>query len=216
MSTKKTWRDITLRQAIEIDQLGEMDEVDLIINQMAIIRDTTTDKIEALSPLEFTKFVEEYKFMGDIPKGKNIKSFKKNGVIYQMVELHEINLAQMVDIEEYYTDGFLKNAHKILSVLYLPVKSKNLFTRKIILEDYKASKEREDLFLDIDMEFVWQNLVFFWNIGQIYIKNLMDYSAEEVKEKMTDLRKATELDKALPIDKPRKPKSDKENGTGLE
>ena len=116
----KTWKDITLRQAIEIDQLGEMDEVDLIINQMAIIKDTTTDAIEALSPAEFIKFTEEYRFMGEIPEARNVKSFKKGGRIYQMVELTDINLAQMVDIEEYYTDGFLKNAHKILSVLYLP------------------------------------------------------------------------------------------------
>ena len=28
----KGWKDITLRMAIEIDQLGEMDEIDLTIN----------------------------------------------------------------------------------------------------------------------------------------------------------------------------------------
>jgi len=213
----KTWKDITLRQAIEIDQLGEMDEVDLIINQMAIIRDTTTDAIEALSPLEFAKFVEEYKFMGDIPKPKHIKSFKKNGKLYQMTELQEINLAQMVDIEEYYTAGFLKNAHKILSVLYLPVKTKNIITRKIELEEYKPDPKREEMFLDMDMEFVWQNLIFFWNIGQIYIKGLTDYSEDQVKTAMEELKSATSLDEeASKTDKQSKPKNDKESGTGLE
>lgn len=213
----KTWKDITLRQAIEIDQLGEMEEIDLIINQMAIIRDTTTEEIESLSPAEFIKFAAEYSFMGEIPKARNVKSFKKNGKLYQMVELQEINLAQMVDIEEYYTDGFLKNAHKILSVLYLPVKTKSFITRKVVLEEYKASPEREEMFLDMDMEFVWQNLIFFWTIGQIYIKGLMDSSAGEVKTAISNLKKATSLDsEASPTGKQSKPKSDRENGTGLE
>lgn len=212
----KTWKDITLRQAIEIDQLGEMDEVDLIINQMAIIKDTTTDAIEALSPAEFIKFTEEYRFMGEIPEARNVKSFKKGGRIYQMVELTDINLAQMVDIEEYYTDGFLKNAHKILSVLYLPVKTKNFITRKIVLEEYKADATREELFLDMDMEFIWQNLIFFWSIGQIYIKGMMASSEENLTTAMKNLREATKLDdEASTTDKQNKPKKDNENGTGL-
>jgi hypothetical protein len=213
----KTWRDITLRQAIEIDQLGEMDEIDLVINQMAIIRDKTIDEIEALSPLEFTKFVEEYKFMGEIPKAKRVKLFKREGKSYGMIELVDINLAQMVDIEEYYTDGFLKNAHKILSVLYLPVKKKNILTRGVVLEDYKADKEREDMFLDMDMEFVWQNMIFFWTIGQIYTKGLMDYSVEQVVMKTKELRKIKEeVEGALVIDRLNNPKKEAESGTGLE
>lgn len=213
----KTWKDITLRQAIEIDQLGEMDEVDLIINQMAIIKDTTTDDIEKLSPAEFIAFTKEYDFMGNIPTARQVKSFKKNGKLYQMVELQDINLAQMVDIEEYYTDGFLKNAHKILSVLYLPVKTKNIITRKIVLEEYKPDTEREEVFLNMDMEFIWQNLIFFWTIGQIYIKGSMDYLGEQVKTATEELRQATSLDnEVLPTDKPSKPKNDSENGTGSE
>ena len=213
----KTWKDITLRQAIEIDQLGEMDDVDLIINQMAIIRDTTTDEIEKLSPAEFIAFTEDYRFLSNIPEPKNIKSFKKNGKLYQMTELQEINLAQMVDIEEYYTDGFLKNAHKILAVLYLPVKTKSFITRKIVLEDYKPDPKREEMFLDMDMEFIWQNLIFFWNIGQTYIKGLMASSEEQVKISMQNLKKATSLDsEASTTDKPSKPKKDSENGTGSE
>ncbi len=135
-----------------------------------------------------------------------------------MVELQDINLAQMVDIEEYYTAGFLKNAHKILSVLYLPVKTKNIITRKIVLEDYKADKEREDMFLSMDMEFIWQNILFFWTIGQIYIKSLTDYSAEQVEMTMTELRTLAKQmeEEALTIDKPNKQSKDNESGTGLE
>ena len=63
----KGWKDLTLRQAIEIDGLGDLDEIDLTINQMAIIRDTTIDEIEKLNPSELIDFVKEYDFMNTIP-----------------------------------------------------------------------------------------------------------------------------------------------------
>ena len=187
---KKGWKDLTLRQAIEIDQLGDMDEIDLTINQMAIIRDTTIDEIEKLNPIELIEFVKEYDFMGTFPEPKQIKTFKKNKLRFGMTELTELKLAQMVDIEEYYSDGFLKNAHKILSVLYLRTKSYNFINKKYTLEDYKQDTDRENMFLDMDMDFIWSNLLFFWTIAKIYMKDLEDYSVERVKilrGEMTDL-----------------------------
>jgi hypothetical protein len=188
---KKGWKDITLRMAIEIDGLGEMDdEIDLTINQMAVIRDTTIDEIEKLNPIELINFVKEYDFMGTFPEPKQIKTFKKNKVRFGMTELTELKLAQMVDIEEYYGDGFLKNAHKILAVLYQPTKSYNFITKKYTLEDYKQDTNRENMFLDIDMNFVWSNLLFFWTIAAIYMKDLEGCSVERVKtlrQEMTDL-----------------------------
>jgi hypothetical protein len=178
---KKGWRDLTLRQAIEIDQLGDLDEIDLTINQMAIIRDTTIDEIEKLNPSELIEFVKEYDFMSTFPEPKEIKTFKKDGKRFGITKLTELKLAQMVDIEEYYGDGFLKNAHKILAVLYLPTKFYNIITKKYKLEDYKQDTDRERMFLDMDMDFIWSNLLFFWTIGKIYMKDLEDYSVEKVK-----------------------------------
>jgi hypothetical protein len=189
----KGWRDLTLRQAIEIDQLGEMDEIDLTINQMAIIRDTTIDEIEKLNPSELIEFVKEYDFMNTIPKPKEIKTFKKHKR-YGIMKLSELKLAQMVDIEEYYGDGFLKNAHKILAVLYLPTKSYNIITKNYTLEDYKQDTKREDMFLDMDMDFVWSNLLFFWTIAKIYMKDLGDYSVERAKILNGEMKKLTEED----------------------
>ena len=187
---KKGWKDITLRMAIEIDGLGDLDEIDLTINQMAIIRDTTIDEIENLNPSELINFVKEYDFMGTFPEPKQIKTFKKNKIRFGMTELTELKLAQMVDIEEYYGDGFLKNAHKILAVLYQPTKSYNFITKKYTLEDYKQDTNRENMFLDIDMDFVWSNLLFFWTIAAIYMKDLEGCSVERVKtlrQEMTNL-----------------------------
>ena len=193
MKNKKGWKDITLRMAIEIDGLGEMDEIDLTINQMSIIRDTTIDEIEKLNPVELIEFVKEYDFMNTIPEPKLVKTFKRDKR-YGITELTDLKLAQMVDIEEYYGDGFLKNAHKILAVLYQPTKSYNIITKKYTLEDYKQDTKREDMFLDMDMDFIWSNLLFFWTIAKIYMKDLGDYSVERAKILNQEMKKLTEED----------------------
>ena len=190
---KKGWKDITLRMAIEIDGLGEMDEIDLTINQMSIIRDTTIDEIEKLNPVELIEFVKEYDFMNTIPEPKLVKTFKRDKR-YGITELTDLKLAQMVDIEEYYGDGFLKNAHKILAVLYQPTKSYNIITKKYTLEDYKQDTKREDMFLDMDMDFIWSNLLFFWTIAKIYMKDLGDYSVERARILNQEMKNLTEED----------------------
>ena len=91
----KGWKDITLRMAIEIDQLGEMDEIDLTINQMAIIRDTTIDEIEKLNPSELIEFVKEYDFMSTFPEPKEIKIFKKDHFIFFNKKYQNFNVCRV-------------------------------------------------------------------------------------------------------------------------
>lgn len=171
----KSWIDITLKQAQELLNLGEMDELDLIINQMAIIKDTTIEDIESRTPKEIVHFANEYRFLSETPKPKLTRTFKKGGRRYGIIDFNELTLAQMVDIEEYYSDSFQMNIHKIMSCLYLETKSYNYLTKKYTLEEYKPSKEREDIFLDMDMQFIWENILFFYRIEQIYLKGMKDY-----------------------------------------
>jgi hypothetical protein len=177
----KDWKDITLRQAQEILNLGEMDdELDLIMYQMAIIRDTTIDVIEKLKPNEIVEFAKEYQFLNKIPQKKLHRTFKHAGKRFGIIDFNDITLAQMVDIEEYYADNFNQNMHKILSCLYLETTSYNLLTGKYKLKEYEPSKEREDMFLDMNMEFVWENILFFYHIGQIYLKGMKDYLNKQI------------------------------------
>lgn len=174
----KTWKDITLKQAQELLNLGEMDELDLVINQMAIIRDTTIEEIEKLTPSELIEFTKEYSFLSSTPKGKLTKTFKLNGIRYGIMDFNKLTLAQMVDIEEYYSDSFQMNLHKIMSCLFLEIKSYNFITKKYTLKEYEPSKEREDIFLDMNMQFIWENILFFYHIEQTYLKGMKDYLVE--------------------------------------
>lgn len=172
---EKNWSNITLKQAQEISSLGEMDELELVINQMAIIRDTTIDVIEALEPKELITFIEEYHFLKELPKEKKTTNFKYKGNRYGLIDFSKMTLAQMVDIEEYYNDGLMKNIHKILSVVFLPIKFYNPITKKYSLEPYSVDKDREEVFLELDMEMVWGTTLFFYHIEQEYMRGLNSY-----------------------------------------
>lgn len=171
----KGWKDIKMKVGIELAELEEEDPLERIKLQMAILMDTDTGYIERLPTAAIIEFTKEYEFIGELPKEKLTKTIKWNGKRYGVVDFDKMSLAQFIDIEEYYNAGLLKNLHKILSVIYLPVKKWNPITKKYTLEEYEPNTEREDMFLEMDMEFVWSTTLFFYRIGEVYINNMNSY-----------------------------------------
>lgn len=182
----KSWRDIKLYQAQELLQL-DLDGIDLLIAQMSIVMDKDEAYIETL-PLEaILKFAEEYSFLSQTPKEKLIKLFKIGKKRYGMVELNKLTLAQIIDIEEYWNDGWIKNMNKILSVLFLPVKKYNPITKKYVLEEYRPNPELEVELLDMNMEVIFSNLLFFYHTEQLYLKGMKVYLEGQMKKQTTNI-----------------------------
>lgn len=177
----KSWRDITLSQGIELSQLDIDDSWELITNQMSIIQDLTMDEIENQPAALIYEFIHDYNFIKDLPLEKKLDNFKFDGVEYKLVDFSKMTLAQMIDIEEYYKMGIMENLHKILSVLYLPIKNKG-FKKEI--QEYIPDVKREEMFLNMNMEDIWGTTLFFYRIGQVYIKGLTDYLKVEEKKMM--------------------------------
>lgn len=185
----KSWKDITLEQGIELSQLDIEDSWELVTNQMAIILDTTMDDIENKPAALVYEFINDYSFIKEMPPKKELNQFKVGGQWYKLCDLSKMTLAQMVDIEEYYKLGLMNNIHKILSVLYLPA-SKNLLG-KWTIEEYKPDEERENIFLNMDMETIWGTTLFFWTGVQTYTKGLKDY-LKGVETKMMNMKSKEE------------------------
>lgn len=185
MKKEKTWKDLTLSQGVELALLDIDDHWEMVCNQMAICLDTTMDEIESKPAALVYEFIHEYKFIMEMPKMKKLDHFKVKGKWYKLIDLTKMSLAQMVDIEEYYSMGLVENLHKILSVLYLPA-TKNIFG-KWKIEEYVPDVERENIFLDLDMERIWGTTLFFWTGVQTYINALKVYSNQET-EKMTNMK----------------------------
>ena len=181
-----SWKNITLRQSIELFNLKKEefeDDLDYYLEQLSILEDIDIATLENLTPNEIVDKIKQYDFIKVLPKEKHINTIKINKRKYGFMEFNKLSLAQMIDIEEYVNEGITNNIHKIISVILLPIKKQNIFTKKYILEEYVPSEERENDILDLDMEFVYSNLLFFYHIVNEFTNNLKDSLVEKTLEK---------------------------------
>jgi len=194
----KNWKDITLRQAQELIALdpknyGKEEYLAYEVDQLAIILDKDPVQIEnTMSVQEILDTLKEWSFLGELPKedqAKRVATFKKDGRRYGLVDFSKLTLAQMVDIEEYVNLGLIPNIHNIMSVLYLPTKTWNPFTKRYTLKEYEPDPERGNIFLDMDMDFVYGNLIFFYLIVMSYTKHMQDSLMERTQEEMKKMMK---------------------------
>lgn len=172
---EKSWKDITLEKAMEMEKI-KSDGLDQIIEVQAVLLGKTIEQVEAMTPAELTESIREWSFTKVLPKAKLTKDAKIGGRRYRMAELDKLSLAQMVDIEEYYNAGLKDNAHKIISVLMLPARRKAIKKWPffaIECDSYEPSEERENDMLKLDMETVWGNLLFFSTIASQFTSGLL-------------------------------------------
>jgi hypothetical protein len=180
-----SWDKIKLRTAIELISIDDTDinELELIIKQLSILKDMDEWDIEKWTPSELLEEMKNWGFIKELPKPKLNKVFKYEGKEYHLCPFDKLSLAQMVDIEEYYKLGLRENLHKIMSVLFL-TGSKNKLTGKIKFDEYEPDLEREEAILEQNMEFIWGNLLFFCNIEIAYMKSIEVYLKEGTMKKM--------------------------------
>ena len=217
-SNKKGWKDIKLYQLQELESLPEFDdELDLIVNQMSILKDTDTSEIEEMNITDLMNEFSEYAFLKDIPKEKQIKVISIDDRKYGMVDLSKMTLGQMVDIEEYVTDGLMKNMHKILSVLYLPIIKQNPLTKKYELDKYIPDEERENDLLNTSMDQLYPTMLFFWSIVKNFLSNSVQSSVVTLEKRMMSLKEMMNPEEeALLTYKLNQLKSLGKSGIGLE
>ena len=118
-------------------------------------------------------------------KGKLKKIFKIDGIEYGFLpDLDEITLGEYADIEQYIKNGYEANMHKIMSILFRPVTSKE--GKLYSIEAYTDGRERAEKFKKkMDAEQVQQSLVFFWNLGNELVQTFPQY----LERKLMEIRK---------------------------
>lgn len=178
---KYDWSDISLYQIQEIDTLPEFDsKLDMMIEQLSILIDTDPYEIKKLPVEDLIREFKKWEFINETPQPKAHEKIKVNGVKYKLIDFDKMSLAQLVDIEEYVSDGIIKNAHKILSVLYLPYK--NILSKE--LKPYQPNKELEEGLKSLTLDVLYPTLVFFYHTVRIYLEGSQQ-SLEKKVEEMT-------------------------------
>ena len=125
-------------------------------------------------------------------KGELKKVFEIDEVEYGFLpDLDEITLGEWADIEHYIKDGIDKNMHKIMSVLFRPVTSKE--GKLYSVAAYKDGRERAEKFRKkMSAAQVQQALVFFWTLGNELSTTMPLY----LMEKMTKIQEKVNLAKS--------------------
>jgi len=104
----------------------------------------------------------------------------------------KMSLGQYGDVEEYLSEGnIFDNIHRVLSVLYLPVKKYNPFNGKYELEDYTPSIEREEMFKEMTMDVIYPTILFFYHIVNNF---LTDFQHSLIEKKEKELKKMISLE----------------------
>jgi hypothetical protein len=186
-TNNKGWKDIRLYQLQEINSLPEFeDKLDMMIEYLSILLNVDVPHIENMPMKDLMAEFSKWDFLNVLPKEKEIKIIKIDGKKFGLIKFDEMSFAQLVDIEEYINDGgVIKNLHKILSVLYLPIDRYNILTKKYTLKSYEPSEEIQKGFLTLDMSILYPVALFFYRIVQVYLKTLVSSLA---KSKMTNLK----------------------------
>lgn len=187
---KRSWKDIKLYQLQEIDSLGEIEDLEKkMINYLSILLDKDPMDIQNKMPInELVIEFESWSFLNKLPEPKCIPMIRSNGNRYGLIQFKDLSLGQISDIEEYVNDGLIKNAHKILSVLYLPIISYNFINNKYKISEYEPDVKRENDMLNLTMDVLYPSILFFYHIVKTYLEDLT-YCSGQMKHLMETMKR---------------------------
>jgi hypothetical protein len=190
--------DITLEQYQKYHKLTErtdLDEYNLnkrIIELFCGISFHEVDKIDAKDYIEILAMINTA-ISKDI---EFVNRFEINGVEFGFIpNLDEITTAEYFDLSNYGLE--VENLHKIMAVLFRPIKSKDKFGNYIIY-DYDGTKEYADIMLKTPMNVVNGALVFFWTLAKELQTNIQKYT-ETVQGKVNKLRAISKSGDDMPL-----------------
>lgn len=211
----KSWADVTLSQIQEIESLPKFDnQIDTMVETLAILLDMDPSDVEDMNVNDIMSEYKKWEFLGQTPEPKQTPLIKIGGKRFGCVDFKEMTLAQMTDIEEYVSDGLMKNLHKIMAVIYLPVRKYNPITKKFKVGKYEGTDDRAELFQEITMDVFYPLALFFYHIVKSYLD---DFQSSLVQTKMKEMMKEIQMDQKLSeVQKVRLLNELKESGIGLE
>lgn len=145
-----TWEEMDIKTYIKVMSLLQDDDEELeqMIKLVHAITGIPKKDINSLNVKQINQLKEEIDTLINSDIDQELKHIIKiDEVEYGFhPNISEISIGEFADIEHYLKDDLNKNLHKLLSVLYRPIKNKQGDKYSII--DYKPDKDRQELFLN--------------------------------------------------------------------
>jgi len=182
----KSWNDISVSQYQEIYDT-ENNEGGFNIHLLSVIADISVEEIEELPYDEYVQMFDDISFINTPPRSIP-KPFITTpaGLLYLINDLNQIQLGEFIDLENLFTQGFIKNIQVILAILY---RQKEMKKSLLYVDEYEKYGDwifhRAPLFNDININDVYgvipKYLEFRTNILESY-SGLFDESGSDEEE----------------------------------
>lgn len=174
MPNPKNWGDLTLGQL----QVAMSDASD--VTKTAALLRISEAKARQLTPDEIEAILGAYNGLKEEAVHK--KTFRLHGKEYGFIpDWSEFSVGEWIDCERYQAD-FWPNAHRLMSILYRPIRIKG--GDKYLIAKYTA-KEDADVFKEMPADLFSGAMLFFWNIKaqrlQTLIHSLLQTEAEAMR-----------------------------------
>ena len=102
--------------------------------------------------------------------------------------LSTLTTGEFVDLDDLYSQGIVKNLHKIMSILYRELKWTKEFLGEFRweIEDYDSDTHsiQSERFKDLPFKYVTGASVFFYNFGKEFMTNMLTSLSQEEKQEM--------------------------------
>jgi hypothetical protein len=186
-SLPKHWDDLPLKKYVQIMKILEdkenMKELNKIVKIVRVLSDIPEADILRLPIKNINQMGAHLtKFLKTLPNDELNHIIKIKGVEYGFhPKLTDISFGEWVDIDTFITEGVHDNLHKVLAVLYRPIKVKK--GDKYQIEPYEPCKEREQIMLDnLKVGDFYGVSVFFSELGNELLSRSLKYSLQAIKE----------------------------------
>ncbi len=184
----KSWKDITVNQFYLINELDKSEELDYLVNLIAILCNLTIDHVEAMTIQNIKSIGDKLSFVSKMPE-KFVNDFKLNGKHYIVdCNISHISGGQYIDLGEYIKQGTDTNIHKILTVFCIPSERK-WFKRKALKYGVGYSlNSLADEFKEVSFEIAYPLAVFFCKLLEKSMPVIQVYLEKELNilQKMSE------------------------------
>ena len=178
------WNKITVRQyqqMLPIIQNESFTDLDKLVKVICVLTGLSEEEVDSW-PL---KKVNEYKHLFEFDFKKEArKRIKVNGRHYRVNwEVEKLPAARYIEAKTY-SQNLFENIHRLMASCVMPQKRIlwMYFDKKYNAADHE--NYATDM-LDAPFPFVYNACVFFYSVVNEWIKIILSYSAEELKQTMT-------------------------------
>lgn len=117
MKRPSSWDDITVDQFMELKSLDYEDQRDEL-TMISILLDIPYSSLEDLDIMEFQKYTSGLDFVQKPLNNKPTETIIIKQHQFYKLPFTKLTLGEFVDLEHYFTNDYIQNLPKILSVLY--------------------------------------------------------------------------------------------------